>query len=87
MSVWNDREFVASIAIAGVAFILLLLLMVAICLLIFYHRKVNQLSKYGLGKFWHYFSYTHTIASTPFGPCNVAMLFCMVKKDRKARQC
>jgi hypothetical protein len=48
VSVWDDREFVAAIAIAGVAFVILLLLMLAICLLIFYHRKVNKLNKYGL---------------------------------------
>ena len=49
VSIWDDREFVAAIAIAGVAFIILMLLMLAICLLIFYHRKVNKLNKYGLG--------------------------------------
>jgi hypothetical protein len=48
VSVWDDREFVAAIAIAGVALIILMLLMLAICLLIFYHRKVNKLNKYGL---------------------------------------
>ena len=51
MSVWDDREFVAAVGIAGVAFIILLLLMLAICLLVFYHRKVNKLNKYSLGQY------------------------------------
>ena len=53
VSIWKDREFIAAIAIAGVAFVILLLLLLAICLLIFYHRKVSKLSKYGLGKNMH----------------------------------
>ena len=50
-SIWNDREFVAAVGVGAVAFMILLLLILAICLLVFYHRKVNRLNKYGIGEF------------------------------------
>lgn len=56
-SIWNDREFVAAVAIGAVAFVILILLLLAICLLVFYHRKVNRLNKYGLGKFSNLIGY------------------------------
>lgn len=43
----ENREFVAAVTIAAVALAIFLLLTIAICLLIFYHRRVN---KYRYGK-------------------------------------
>ena len=49
-SVWDDREFVIAIGVAGVALILLVLLLITTCMLIHYYRKLDQVNKYSLGE-------------------------------------